>query len=61
MEDVVLQLTRDEAFELLDWIEEEALVYVVTADDTPTPTPTETLLGNVYDKLQALLNDLETE
>ena len=61
MEDVVLQLTRDEAFELLDWIEEEALRYVVTTNDTPTPTPTETLLANVYDKLQALINDLENQ
>jgi len=62
MENVVLQLTHDEAFELLDWLEEEVIVFSPTNPDSEPPSPAlNTLLANVYDKLDALVADMEIE
>ena len=57
MDDVILQLTQDEAFELLDWLEEEVIVFSHT-DASPYP---DTYLANIYDKLDALIADMEIE
>lgn len=62
MENVILQLTHDEAFELLDWLEEEVVTFSPTKPDSETPTlGLNTLLANIYDKLDAVVADMEIE
>lgn len=62
METVILQLTYDEAFELLDWLEEEVITFSPTNSNSETPLPAlNTLLANVYDKLDAIAAEMEIQ